>query len=458
MIKLKSMPEPLEMMARSFAGLLPPSVRMGKDYWRCRNFMSDSRYWTEGQVRQYQLERLKTILMHAYENTKAYREAFDGAGVDPKQFSNIEDIRKYPFVNREDIRDRLEAFSADIPRYMIKSSGSTGIPLEFYYDRESRAREKALTDDHRSWIGDSIEDRHLVLIQRFRVENSRCHWKKSGFPRMLICSPNHMTPDMMEVFYREALKYEPKYIECYTSAGVQFAKFLKKTGRRLEGIRGVFCQSENVYNWQKELLKDVFGARVFAFYGLCELASSAGYCEHTDDYHVLPQYAFTELINREGRQVTRPGEVGEIVGTSFIMKATPFIRYRTRDFARLKGYGCSACGRPYQLWDRIEGRLQDMVVTKSGRYLNMLDMYDSVYDGVDIFQFYQDTPGRVVFRYIPKDGDISAGQRQRILEGFIQRAGRDVDIETMRVENISRTSRGKFRFLEQKLKLGLGDD
>jgi len=52
--------------------------------------------------------------MHAYYNTKGYRELYDHACAHPDDIQTLEDLRKLPFIEKEMIRDRLEDFS--VPR------------------------------------------------------------------------------------------------------------------------------------------------------------------------------------------------------------------------------------------------------------------------------------------------------------------------------------------------------
>ena len=184
----------------------------------------------------------------------------------------------------------------------------------------------------------------------------------------LRCSSYHLLPEQMEDYRQAAFDYQPEWIRCYPSCGYIFARWLKETGQSFPRIKGILCASENLYDFQKKLMFEVFGARVFSHYGHYELAALAGYCEYTDHYHVLPQYGYAELLDKDDQPVISPGQMGEIVATSFIMNATPIIRYRTRDFAVLKGWSCPSCGRPYQIWDRIEGRLQEFIVTGTNRY------------------------------------------------------------------------------------------
>jgi len=126
---------------------------------------------------------------------------------------------------------------------------------------------------------------------------------------------------------------------------------------------------------------------VFSHYGHSEMVVLAGFCEYEDIYHVLPQYGYAELIGSNEQLITKPGQIGEIVGTSFIMDSTPFIRYRTREFAVLTGWGCPACGLPYQVWERLEGRAQEFFVPRGGRYVSVTAaiaaMHDDIWDHIE---------------------------------------------------------------------------
>jgi phenylacetate-CoA ligase len=341
-------------------------------------------------------------------------------------------------------------------RTYCTTGGSTGIPLGLYRDPQAFARELASKAHQYARVGWKEGDRQLVFRGLPIATPDHVQWVPEF--NELRCSSYHLVPEVMEYFYRRALEYQPAWIRCYPSSGHIFARFLKERNLPFPPVRGVLCASENLYDHQKQLLTEVFRARVFSHYGHYELAVLAGFCEHEDTYHVLPQYGYAELIGKDGRPVTRPGEMGEIVGTSFLMHATPLIRYRTRDFAVLRGLGCPACGRPYPVWERIEGRLQEFIVTGTGRLISMtaINFHDDIFDHVRQFQFFQAEPGRVTFRYIPQPTCTEArlediGRRLRV------KLGPDVELSWEAVPAIPPTARGKHRFLIQQLPVAFHD-
>ena len=427
------------------------------EYVSWRDFLSEADVWDAKAIENYQLDEVSAICEHAYCNTRGYRELFDEVGFKSSRMRSFDEFRKLPSVSKELIRERLEDFStADPDRSHVTTGGSTGIPFGFYRNSIAFSRELASKAHQYSRIGWEEGDRQLVF--RGIPIDAADHMHYLADFEELRCSSYHLREENMRGYYDAAVEYRPKWIRCYPSTGVIFADFLLANQLRLNGVKGVLCASENLYDWQKDKLRLAFGGRVFSHYGHYELAVLAGYCEHRDTYHVLPQYGYAELIGSDGELVSQPGCMGEIVATSFLMTNTPFIRYRTRDFAVLDGWGCEACHRPYQVWRRIEGRLQEFIVTGDGRYISMtaINMHDKTFEPIQQFQFVQERPGAVSFRYVPKRGCNSSALSDMVARLRIK-LGADMEIDLEPTDCIEMTGRGKHRFLVQRLQLKYGE-
>jgi len=421
-------------------------------------FLRSSESWSPDHIIQYQINSLKLAVESAYRNTIGYRRLYDEHGINTEDIKSFDEFRRLPLVEKEMIRDHLEEFSTGRKkgRQYITTAGSTGIPFGFYRDNMAFARELASKAYQYYRIGWKEGAKQFVF--RGLPINSKSHIR--FYPRLneLRCSSYHLTDEQMEIYRKRAFEYQPEFLKCYPSSGYIFARFLKDTGRPFPHIKGVLCASENLYEYQKQLMSEVFDARVFSHYGHYELAALAGFCEYEDAYHVLPQYGFAELLDKNGRPVETPGQIGEIVATSFLMNITHFIRYRTRDLAVFKANRCDSCGRPYQIWQSIQGRLQEFIVTAAGRYISMtaINMHDDIFDHIRQFQFYQEQKGKVEFRYIPKQA-VKDDVLQNIKRKLLFKLGSDVELVMKAVNDIPPAKRGKHRFLVQKLNIAFGD-
>jgi phenylacetate-CoA ligase len=89
------------------------------------------------ELRSLQLARLQKTLHHAYENVPMYRRKFDEAGVHPSDCKTLEDLNKFPFTTKQDLRDNYPFGLFAVPMEKIvrlhASSGTTGKPTVVGY-------------------------------------------------------------------------------------------------------------------------------------------------------------------------------------------------------------------------------------------------------------------------------------------------------------------------------------
>ncbi len=134
---------------------------------------------------------------------------------------------------------------------------------------------------------------------------------------------------------------------------------------------------------------------------MVEESAMALECE-AGSLHVFPDCGYVEILDDDDRPCP-PGEIGEIVATSFIREAQQFVRYRTGDMAEWSAETCS-CGRDTPILASIEGRLDDVLVGRDGRRLGRLSTVPKHLPGIVFMQFVQEEPGQVLVRVVCDDG------------------------------------------------------
>ena len=89
------------------------------------------------ELEALQLERLRFALNHAYTNNPCYRRSFDAAGVGPQDLRSLEDLARFPFTTKQDLRANYPFGMFAVPRDQIvrihASSGTTGKPTVVGY-------------------------------------------------------------------------------------------------------------------------------------------------------------------------------------------------------------------------------------------------------------------------------------------------------------------------------------
>jgi phenylacetate-CoA ligase len=148
-----------------------------------------------------------------------------------------------------------------------------------------------------------------------------------------------------------------------------------------------------------------------------------------------------EVVDADNRPLP-PGETGALICTSLINFVQPFIRYRVGDTGALGTQACS-CGSPLPVLARIEGRIDDVLITREGRLIGRLDPVFKGTSGVVEAQIVQDDYDKFRVRVVPSDS-FSEKDRQDIRDSLLERVGKgEVQIDI--VDRIERTSGGKFR-------------
>lgn len=460
----KSLPHPIEQSLRYAYGVIPPSLRYGKAFRQMISFLKESQWWEREKLEEYQMQCLIKILKHAYENVPHYRKVFDESGIKPEHIQSFDDMKSIPLVGKEDMRDRVQDFIAS--NYKTKklsyvtTAGSTGIPFGFYELKSyTEAVEWAFIYTQWSRVGYKSGDKSILLRGGYTGDPDRNqYWYYEPVDRRLFMSSYHLTEEKIPDYLEQIRQFEPDFIQAFPSAISMVARYIVENGiQRLPKIKAILAGSENLYPSQRELLERAFNTRVFSWYGHSEKVVLAPECECSNYYHIFPEYGYTEVLDTDGNYVTKEGEMGELIGTGFYNFAMPFIRYKTRDLAIVSNKKCD-CGRNYRLLSRIEGRLQELIITKKNRLLSMatMNMHSDALNNVKQFQFYQDTKGEVVFNIIKKD-NYADKDTQNIRMELGERLGDDVDLIIKFVDDIPLTKGGKYRLLIQKLPIKWSD-
>jgi len=409
------------------------------------------------------MQQLSKLLHHAYENVPYYRNVFDERGLKPEDIKTIEDLSKLPYLTKDIVRKNLcNLISKDIPKdklVSLRTSGSTGMPLLFY-------QQKKITDSielafiWKMWMssGYQFNDRCVILRENIPERLSSANevwWEWNPARNCLILSPYHMTEENLYNYVDKIKKFKPKAVQALPSLLFVLSDFMQRHEMTLfPSPKVILCGSENLYPWQRKKVEDIFKCRVFSWYGQSEKVVLAGECEESSEYHIFPQYGITEVIRHDDKSVSREGETGEIVGTGFNNYAMPFIRYKTNDVAVWTNRRCG-CGRAYRLLKRIEGRMQDFVVSRAGHLIPLTTIPYSFVNNVRQFQFYQERPGELTLRIVRMPA-YTEKDSQFIIGTLREKLGDEVDFSIEFVDDIARTKGGKYLYLIQKLRIKSG--
>ena len=281
-------------------------------------------------------------------------------------------------------------------------------------------------------------------------------WMYEPIKRQLILSSDHLERAYMPEYIDAMRVWKPTYIQAFPSTIYPLARWLKEQPAPdvSTRIKGIMLFSENVFDHHMALIRSVFSCPVLRHYGHSERVLMAASLPDDDRCFFWPQYGYFELADNDGRPITKPGVLGEIVGTGFDNQVMPFVRYRTGDMAVL-----SARPNPllpgYPVVERIEGRRQEFIVCRDHRLISINSLSaahigDLALAGVDAMQYEQTRPGHFLIKVVTVL-PLSAGRRQRIARALEAKTQGGCTAEVAEVDEIPRTRRGKHQMLVQHL-------
>jgi len=356
-------------IAGTIAKHVPLGIRHGREFRRTRRMLESSQWWSRERLEAYQLERLRETLERAVEVSPFYRERFAAAGVTPADLQRLEDIRRFPTLTKEDLREHLDELVApDVDRRSLMefcTGGTTGpgvvIPFEEGYRNRSRAFMWHL------WERVGYTPDMLAAILQHRECPPDIHdgiWYMEKPSNAMVLSAHRLSSRTVHRYVEALRQHRARVLIAYPSLAYLFATYLKEAGFEEKLFDLVILGSETLYEYQRKALEDVFQCRVRIHYGHIESCALFGYCERSNVYHLQLEYGFSEFLKEDGSPAG-PEEVGEVVATNFENRVLPLVRYRTGDLARPAEGGCE-CGRAYPLVDQIVGRKGDVIQTPSG--------------------------------------------------------------------------------------------
>jgi len=452
------MPWPIQNIMVSMYGFMLRRREYGSEFKRIFSEFENRQWLPASEIQEYQNTKLAALIKHAYDTVPYYQRIMDERNLKPSDVTTTEDLVKLPILSRDDVRthgDDLISRSFDKKDLILgHTSGTTGSPLEFFYDR-SVCLHKNIIDWRQKSVGDiKFGDKIAFFLGRVVVPLHRKRppfWRYNFAMNHLLFSSFHLSGDNVESYVKKLRSYKPAAIEGYPSTLFIVAKFLKAHNQTLP-IKAIFSSSETLFPQQREVIEEVFETDLYDYYGLAERTLFATECEKHEGHHVNNDFGIIELLGPDGEHVA-PGELGRIVTTGLHNYAMPLIRYRTSDITSIKSTACS-CGRGFPLMDDVTTKEEDIITTKDGRLISSSILTHPFKPMVNIAesQIVQEDRDNITIKIIRRSGYSDEDSRHLIKE-LGMRIGTDIKINIEFVDSIDRTSAGKFRWVISKVPL-----
>ncbi|HEY0192037.1 MAG TPA: hypothetical protein VGC42_13045 [Kofleriaceae bacterium] len=418
-------------------------------------FLRGTEHWSLDALHDLQGGLLRRLIRHAYSSTAYFRKVLDERGLSPADFHHPSDLRHLPLLDRDLVRDTLDARTSNAPpHWVIKkaTSGTTGTPVVVKYNAESRHWRDATRWRGYGWGGYQVGMRALHYWGEPPASNSWVKRKKLALDRAL---KRDLYVDCIERrdaalahTVREVERFRPEVIVAYAAGAAALARYVNAQGLRTWANIPVIVGAERLWQRDRDEIKAAFGP-AFETYGCREVMLIASECEAHDGMHQSMENLIVEVLVREPDGTIRaanPGESGEVAITDLHNLACPMIRYITGDLAVALAPTRCACGRYLARLGPIEGRVTETLHDGRGNAVGGLvfNVLIGVLDHVARnFQIVQKADRSVIMRVVPNLGDRLPERELRAVHDFAAKYLPGTPFRVEYVDKIPLTAAGK---------------
>ncbi len=316
-----------------------------------------------------QLKRLKQVVQRVYHTVGFYRKTFDETGVTPDDIRSLDDLRRFPFTTKQDLRDNYPFGMFAVPMSSVvrlhASSGTTGRSTVVGYTKRDIETWSELMA--RCFVAAGLTKNdiiHNAYGYGLFTGGLGAHYGAEKLGASVIPMSGGNTKRQIMILQ----DFGPTAICCTPSYALNLAEQGKAMGVDMRSLKlriGVFG-AEPWSDRMRQEIENALGITALNIFGLSEVMGPgvAMECiEGRNGMHIFEDHFLVETINPETGEVLPPGEVGELVFTTITKEAFPLIRYRTRDISCLFAEPCR-CGRTLHRMDRVAGRSDDMLIIR----------------------------------------------------------------------------------------------
>jgi len=416
---------------------------------------------TPDTLSEYQKKRLGELLTEALLYSKWYKQKMKEAGVAYNliQENPIKALNRMPILSKTDRKKNTDLI-VNTNREITSigySSGTSGSPTKNYVDKESINRSFALWKRFHHAIGLKTKFKQVRFSGRILIDSDKTKppfWVYNYFEKQLLMSSYHLKEENIKHYVNKLNKFKPELLDGYPSAIYIISKHINQNSLPLSFVpKAIAVTAETLYDYQRLEIEKAFKCAVYNQYASSEGSPFITECTK-GNLHLNLDSGIFELITKEGN-VAQPGELAQLVVTSFTNLKTPLIRYNIEDTVILpkKGIHCN-CGCLMPVIEQITGREDDILWTKEKGYVGRMGPAFKGLDNIIKSQIIQPNATEIIVNIIV-NSNFSEKEEKQLLNNLKDRLGKNIDYKINKVKNIPLGANGKYNTVKRNFKINL---
>ncbi len=373
--------------------------------------MAYSEYWNpknetlpREDLQHLQVLKLQRLCEWAYATTPFHKRRFDAAGFKPEQLKTLDDLRRLPFMTREEWMESI----LENPLYgdLLATDQTNAIRSHLTSGTTGRTPIRVL-DSMKDW--DWIAEMWCYGLWGFGVRPEDTVYFAFGYGSFIGFWGAHYCCEKLgalvipggaqtsEGRVKQIIEMGATTVCSTPTYALTLWQKAREMGIDLakeSKVNKLICSGEPAGSIPavKRQLEEAWGAKCGDTAGMTEVGTIMIFeCSHQPGgTHIIEDHYIEEVLKPDSNEPVGYGELGERVVTSFGRGFIPVIRYRTKDMVMKVPASTCTCGRTWDIYDGgIRGRWDDMkLIRGTNVYPRAVEAIIREYAAIDEFQIY----------------------------------------------------------------------
>ncbi|ANU20076.1 hypothetical protein BBI15_07535 [Planococcus plakortidis] len=437
-------PSYLQNIGISIYGIKLYRERFDNDFRSYKKFFHESDSWSKEELLKYQENRFLEFIKKSCYESNYYREKYKNIKI--RDLLKIEQIKILPIIKKDEFKKNVNEI------YTISSKNSTkaqtggttsGLPTKIRYVPSEFKERMAYYQYFREKLGVKNFKKRATFNAQTIISNNHTNpynifWRKNFVLNQRYYSIYHMSEENLKYYFNNLNKYKPVSIDGYPNPIYNLAVYMKQNNLRFKfQLKAVFTTSENLYDFQRSLIEEVFNCKVYNQYASAEGAPFVTECYKGTLHFDIRTGVIEEYKN------------GAII-TSFTTSGTPLIRYDIGDIIKFDNDRICSCGSVHPVVSSIEGRTGEQLIavnkSKIGFASTMAIFRFLENDTVEDCQFVQKDLNKITLNLKTiNNKELSINDKEILIKEFRKRFGDTVELEFKITNELKKDSSGKTR-------------
>lgn len=315
-------------------------------------------------------EKIKKTINHMWNNNQYLQNKIKKAGLSPNDFKTVNDIKKFPFLEKKDFLDNYPFGLLCTPKNtlvrMHATSGTSGKkPTVGLYTRNDLEAWTDLTAKNLVAIGMTHDDVFQNTTSAGLFTGGFGYTQgATRVGALVIPFGGGMSAKQIQFF----IDFQVTTIHAIPSFALRLGEQAAELGLDPEKdlfLKRAIIGAEAWPESSRQRIEKGLNIKAYDNYGLTEGIGPGVACEclEQDGLHIWSDHFYAEVVDPVTGELLEDGQRGELVLTSLFKEAMPILRYRTGDITAIRKSECP-CGRTGWIMDRISGRKDEMLIVK----------------------------------------------------------------------------------------------